>query len=269
MFNLATKILSRLQFNHKTNLAPPIEKFVILAAPRTGSNYLCSTLNTHPDILCHHELFHADKIYYARNLTQGEIDLGTISYRNRMPKKFIQKIWQQTFDSSAIGFKLLSGQNPQAFDLVLKDKSIKKILLLRRNQLRTYVSLLIAKKTNIWSVEKSKPKNDSQVSVEINLDSFYEYINNSQTYYQRLRNKLNKSQQLFLEITYEDLFGRDRQEVQSKTLDFIGVKPLSNSLQETHKKQNTNELQKLISNFTEVKSQLMGTELESYLDLNK
>ena len=265
MFNLAANILSKFQSN-QTEIALPIKKFVIIAAPRTGSNYLCSILNTHSDILCHHELFHADKIYYARNLNKDKIDLGTIAQRDRSPKRFIQKIWQQEFNSSAIGFKLLSGQNPKAFNLVIKDKSIKKVLLSRQDLLRTYASLLIAKKTDVWSVEKSTSKSNSQVSVEVDINSFHNYIEKTHTYYQELRTKLKSSKQSFLDITYEDLVGCDRDRVRTEILEFIEVDALINSLQETHKKQNSNKLQKLISNFTEIESQLKGTELESYLD---
>ena len=32
-------------------------RFVILAAPRSGSNLLCTLLDSHPEILCHHEVF--------------------------------------------------------------------------------------------------------------------------------------------------------------------------------------------------------------------
>ena len=38
-------------------IAASTTRFVILAAPRSGSNLLCTLLNSHPEILCHHEVF--------------------------------------------------------------------------------------------------------------------------------------------------------------------------------------------------------------------
>ena len=40
-------------------------RFVILAVPRTGSNLLCTLLNSHPEILCHHEVFNPQGIFTA------------------------------------------------------------------------------------------------------------------------------------------------------------------------------------------------------------
>src|SRR4051794_40219654 len=60
-------------------------RFVILAAPRTGSNMLVTLLGSHPDVLCHHELFNDTGIYYAVPLRGGGFDLGTMEDRLHDP----------------------------------------------------------------------------------------------------------------------------------------------------------------------------------------
>jgi LPS sulfotransferase NodH len=66
------------------------DRFVILAAPRTGSNWLCSLLNSHPDVLCHHELFNPSGVFYALGHRDGALDLGTPEERDRRPLAFLE-----------------------------------------------------------------------------------------------------------------------------------------------------------------------------------
>lgn len=139
------------------------QKFVIFAVPRTGSNFLCKALDSHPEVLCHPELFHPENIYYSGSyLKNGGEKLGKVQIRDWFPKSFINQIWKQNFDCKAVGFKLMVWQNKKAFDLVLKNKDIKKILLLRRNKLKSYVSEKVAKKKKVWSAPESKPDKQKQ-----------------------------------------------------------------------------------------------------------
>ena len=39
---------------------------------------LCTLLGSHPDVLCHHELFNPTGVYYALELRDTPFDLGTI-----------------------------------------------------------------------------------------------------------------------------------------------------------------------------------------------
>ena len=43
-------------------------RFVVVAVRRAGSNMLCTLLDSHPAILCHHELFNPRGIFYALGL---------------------------------------------------------------------------------------------------------------------------------------------------------------------------------------------------------
>lgn len=63
-------------------------RFVILAAPRSGSNLLCTLLHSHSEILCHHEVFNPSGIYYALEYRDGSLNLGTIDEREQAPLSF-------------------------------------------------------------------------------------------------------------------------------------------------------------------------------------
>ena len=80
-------------------------RFVILAAPRTGSNLLCTMLNGHAEILCHHEIFNPHGIFYSWDRRVGSIDLGTLEERRRDPIGFLDRVWENGDGHRAVGFK--------------------------------------------------------------------------------------------------------------------------------------------------------------------
>src|SRR6516164_8567844 len=99
-------------------------RFVILAAPRTGSNMLCTLLHSHPEILCHHEVFNPNGIFYALGYRNGEIDLGTIDERDRSPIEFLARLWQHPIGFNCFGFKMTRGQDERVLQTVLEDCGI-------------------------------------------------------------------------------------------------------------------------------------------------
>ena len=88
-------------------------RVVVLAAPRTGSNLLCTLLNSHSDVLCHHEIFNPEGIFYAITHRDGSLDLGSIQARDRAPLAFLDRVWQAHEGKACVGFKMTRGQNEQ------------------------------------------------------------------------------------------------------------------------------------------------------------
>src|SRR5436190_16183182 len=119
-------------------------RFVILTAPRTGSNWLCSMLNSHPEIICHHELFNPEGIHYALDHRNGELHLGSKAERDHSPLWFLDRLWRAGFGKRVIGFKLNRGQNQEVFRNVVADDKIQKLVLVRKNRIKTFVSEQIA-----------------------------------------------------------------------------------------------------------------------------
>jgi LPS sulfotransferase NodH len=134
-----------------------VKKFVILAMPRTGSNMLCTMLNSHSDILCHHELYNPREIFYALQLRGTDFKLSGKRFRNKYPLQFLSKVWHNDLGYPYVGFKMTGRQNTTVLNAVLHDATIKKIILKRHNRVKTFVSKLIAQQCGIWEDYFSEP----------------------------------------------------------------------------------------------------------------
>ena len=263
----------------KDSISELPNRFVIFTQPRSGSNLLCGMLNSHPEILCHHEIFNPKRIYYSKDfhelladreqtsrkdLIKGKLGLMTLRQRKLNPERFMFEIWKNNFGHKAVGFNLFPTHIPNASMSLIKDNNVKKIILTRRNKLKCYVSLLIARKTGVWdSYNLSKTKDN--VSVSVNAAKLLKWSLKRDRYFENLSKKIIDLEQEFLEISYEDLTNEKSESVKSNLLEFIGVNLNTECLETPLRKQNSNNLKELIANFSELKHNLHGTELESYL----
>ncbi len=232
-------------------------RFVILAVPRTGSNLLCTLLNSHPEVLCHHELFNPDGIYYALDYRDGSIHYGSMAERDREPLDFLQRVWKGEKGASCIGFKMTRGQNETVMRSLLEDYGVLKIVLYRRNRLKTYVSELIARQTNQWEVYAGDELLTDRPRIRIDIGSLKEHADLNQRFYAEINETLKATQQPCLEMVYENIFSGSEH---VRLLDFLGVKARQVKLVHSSIKQNDNELRTLIENFQELELALEGSE---------
>jgi LPS sulfotransferase NodH len=238
-------------------------RFAILAAPRTGSNWLCSMLDSHPEILCHHELFNPAGIHVAISWRGGAVDvdavLGTHAERDRAPLAFLDRAWSQSRGCRAVGFKLNRGQNEAAFAAVLADPEVRKILLRRDNRLKTFASERIAARTGLWESYPDSPRSGEQVRIRVDLGELRRHIDENRAYYESLTAEL--AGQDVLAVRYEDLVAAS--DAWRPVFDFLAV-----GVAELHaetRKQNATDLREILLNFAEVAAALRGTELEAEL----
>jgi hypothetical protein len=163
-----------------------VQRFVIIAAPRTGSNLLCTLLQSHPDVLCHHEIFNPAGIFTALPLRKSTFSLGSMTERDADPLSFLARIWENSLDHKQVGFKMTHWQQKQVLDDVCANPDIRKIILKRQAHLKTHVSHLLAERSGVWEDYAqtdltSKPKPIAvnykrlKMAVELN-DRFYTYI---------------------------------------------------------------------------------------------
>ena len=238
-------------------------RFAVLAAPRTGSNWLCSMLDSHPEILCHHELFNPAGIHVALSWRGGAVDvesvLGTQAERDRAPLAFLERAWSRPRGCRAVGFKLNRGQNEAAFAAVLADRGVRKILLRRDNRLKTFVSERIAARTGLWESYPDSPRSDGQVRIRVDLGELRRHIGENRAYYDSLTAEL--AGQEVLAVRYEDLVTSAG--AWQSVFDFLGVGTAE--LRAETRKQNATDLRQVILNFDEVAAALQGTELEAEL----
>lgn len=232
-------------------------RFVIFASPRCGSNWLCSLLDSHPDIMCHHELFNPDGIHLSRTLRlKGDV-LGGLAARQKAPLELLARAWSTTKCYRAVGFKLNLGQSETVFNHVISDPGIRKIILSRNNRIRSYVSEIIAEKTNVW---ESFPDSETVVDPgpqHIDVADLFQRVQRNREYYRDVRRRIDAAGQSALSVSYEDLGDR---ETGRKLLRFLDVDPEAELVAETSR-MNRGSLRSLIGNFTELEKELADTEL--------
>ncbi|MEM7353887.1 MAG: hypothetical protein AAF657_24010 [Acidobacteriota bacterium] len=237
-------------------------RFVVLAAPRTGSNWLCTLLDSHPDILCHHEIFNPEGLHYSLSYRQDELDLGTKEQRDKDPWRVLGGLWQETFGHPAVGFKWSRGQDARVLNSVLEDREIRKIVVRRNNRIKTFVSETIARKTGEWESYPGRKISQQGRQIEVGEKALRQHIALNRRLYAAIDEALASSGQSALTVTYEKL-ASDVERL--RATDFLGVSPQAESLKEATRKQNPKDLRQLVANFEQLASDLRGTDLEAEL----
>lgn len=238
------------------NTAAPV-RFVIVAARRTGSNLLCTLVDSHADVLCHHEIFNPGGIYYALGLRDSAFSLGTIAERDADPLGFLARVWANPLGKRCVGFKMTRGQDQAVIDAVLADPGVRVIVLRRTNRLKTFVSELRAERTSRWEVyDKADIATCARVPVDLRaLDA---YVADNEAFYAGIDAAVARSGSAVLRVTYERLFERAEQQ---RLLDFLGLAPQGVALNARAVKQNSCDLRDLVDNYEALARSLAGTPL--------
>lgn len=236
---------------------PSSTRFIILAAPRTGSNLLCTLLNSHPEVLCHHELFNPNGVFYALDYRGGTLDFGSIAQRDREPFEFLQRVWENPEGASCIGFKMTRGQNEDVMRSLIEDAGVLKIVLHRRNRLKTFVSEQIARKTDRWEVYAKDELAIDTPRLHVDVEAFKAHCDLNEHYYQDIEHALRSGQQPWIETAYEDILTATEH---GRLLEFLGVGATEARLAQSSIKQNDTDLRTLIENFQELELALEGSE---------
>jgi LPS sulfotransferase NodH len=240
----------------------PATRFVILAAPRSGSNLLCTLLNSHPEVLCHHEIFNPAGIFYALDHRDGSLDLGTIEARDRAPAAFLERLWRARLGQRSTGFKFTRGQDERALEIVLHDRGIRKIVLRRINQLKSYVSAKIAEKTGQWEVYREADLVANRPKIAVDFEEFRRHAAENDRFYAGIEQVLDRTGQSPLCVNYERLFDEDEQARWSR---FLGVSRLPVPLRAASVKQNPTDLRRIISNYDDILIKVRGSAMEAEL----
>ncbi len=250
-----------------------VQPFVILFLPRTGSNLLASTLDSHPDILCHHEIFNQRLPQCSQSVRSGKIklSLGTASERDRDPWRFLDLVFSQTGVTpdgernlvKFIGAKISPYDNFWVVLSVLLNRRIKKIVVRRSNFLAAFVSGQLAMKTGQWAVFKDRQAAVQPTQqVEVNVGRFRAFARKRRIFHAAVRLVLAITGQRSIEVDYVTM---REPAVRSRLLAFLGAHDVV-QLSERTQKQERGRLADRISNFDELKRQLSGTPYRDLLE---
>jgi len=237
-------------------------RFVIVAARRTGSNLLCTLLDSHADVLCHHELFNPSGIFYALPLRESGFSLGTMAERAADPLAFLARVWDQNLGKRCVGFKMTRGQDPKVLDALSADATIRVIVLRRANRIKAFASELRAEVTSRWEVYDPAEVDQSSPKVRVDPRALDAYIEGNEAFYAQVEAGLARSGSPVLHVTYERLFCDDEQR---RLLTFLGLRADGVVLSARSVKQNSCNLRDLIENYDALAHELVGTALAGEL----
>jgi hypothetical protein len=224
---------------------------------------LCTLVGSHPDVLCHHELFNPRGVFYALELRDGPFDLGTIGERDRDPLGFLERVWAADLGHSHVGFKMTHRQNEAALDAVLHDAGVRKLVLRRENRLRTYVSQRIAEELDEWEVYREADLVSDRPRVHVDVAALRESIAVDDAYYGQVEHVLAATGQRYLRVSYERLVADDER---TRVLEFLGLPEPAATLCVRSVRQNAGSLRELVTNFAELEDELAGSALAADLE---
>jgi LPS sulfotransferase NodH len=230
-----------------------VKKFVIFSFPRTGSTYLCSRLNAHPQIVCHYEVFHPDEIATAGKRAAEIQELAGFTPRTRDedPARFMDALFSHDRGQQATGFKIFVEHSEAAHGLILADRSIAKILL-RRSTVDAYVSMIIAQQTGEYTSSSAAP---TTRQVEIKAGGLLAFDRRITSYFAEIEDVLRRSGQRYHSVTYEELVAGA--EALDGIFRFIGIERGTSELKPFTVRQNSEALEDKVSNLKEVVEDLV------------
>lgn len=175
--------------------------FVVLAGMRTGSNLLEEQLAAMPGIVSHGELFNPHFFGKPEVKTQWGLSMAA---RDSDPIRVIGAM--QNASQGLHGFRLFYDHDERTIDLVLRDPKAAKIILTRR-PIDSYVSLKIARKTGQWWLGDLTSARAAKVPFE--AEEYTEFLNDLNSFQNRINHTLQSTGQTAFHISYEDLSDDD------------------------------------------------------------
>lgn len=215
--------------------------FLICAYPRTGSYHLVGLLNSANDIVCHGELFKEGVIElqpgYHVNITREERDRDPIAYIRAL---------QALKPQDNFGFKLFQShvaKNP-ALRGLLHSPDWKKVILVR-DAVEVYASLLRAKKTNVWIVDGEQRVDEQVLNEKVRFapESWRDHVKSFGSWLQIC---------MTIENSFVAVYGEyEKQIVMANLLKFLGSSVDARSLSSPTKKQFKGAVQDGFENWSE------------------
>ena len=227
-------------------LDPHIPDFVLLTTGRSGSTYLDSLLDSHPEIRCAGELLGSAPI--APGNPQRELEVAFANVRRA----------RELGGKPIFGFKLPWVVVAQGSTLAqdLFERGARCVALHRKNRLDKYVSVRLAQINDEWS----STVHYAEQSIEIDV----EQLRNALASFEHADEVLMRMSQGWPRIvtSYEAIVADpDIPWIQ----DFLGVEIRSLSTQTLRAR--TKTLRETIRNYDEVAAALAGTPYERFLDV--
>ena len=253
-------------------------RFILLCHRRTGSNWVSGMLFNHPELLMHNEVFNENAVhsYYKSSFLSHAWDYegrdvnpsGFVTFIFDVVYRLVDKFRDEPERCKMVGFKsfpnhYLQHGVPHAtlsreYAELMSDPSVKKLILMRENVPKVYVSSRRSYEQDIFLTEKY---NHKPIHVDVaDLQHFaHEYAKSYEEYDMLLRG------QGHYKLFYEELCA-DADKKMRAALRFLGVSDnvSMNALVETVP-QSSGPLARAIVNYSEVEFAFRHTLLAEFL----
>lgn len=178
-----------------------MKKFVILSDARSGTSLLGATLNTHPEIVCHGEIFHPDPTWHLKGTLQAMSTAEKIELQKNDPD-FVALVFDQP-GFAAVGIKMWHDQNPEWCGKFLEDTSCFKIIYERSNKLAQFSSGQLARMTNVWNLGIGKKNDTRKVErLDFNGKHFAAFLAHQNETFRKYRTRARGP---VMELRYKDI----------------------------------------------------------------
>ncbi len=211
-------------------------KFIITGAARSGSTMLRYMLDSHPQVVCHGEIFRktmrwklfpqrAIGVFSGKANVKPEDAILTKKWAESVTDFFESYVYDKVEGVSAYGIKYKTDEyfDPFFSDVsryVTADRSIKVIHLKRRDVLAQYVSHELVRRGLNPTVRFEVKKVEESQSIKIDVKHLKVYFEDVLRREIRIEEELSAHE--IINIDYEDLL-IDDQEVTGLILSFLGV----------------------------------------------
>src|SRR5207237_7004448 len=107
--------------------------------------------------------------------------------------------WRAHDGARAVGFKLARRHPEVVFRDVLADRGVRKIVLGRKNRVKTYVSERVAMHEGRWTHYGLRASELAAVRISVDAESLLRSVELYEHFYARVRRRLSDAAQDFLE----------------------------------------------------------------------
>lgn len=247
---------------HTSGHTTHYRKFIILTAPRCGSNHLSCLLHSHPELVSVGEAFCLEKVWGSP--AKPQLDSGWFwkPIRDLFPRLFLRAMIYHAYPGGvrAVGFRMFYHHLDHfgsIREMLGLDRSVAVIHLKRRNMMENLVSLTVARKTGHWSSQTAPAVRPERVRLTFSeCTAHFAYLTAKQAEYDAVFSGHPK-----LTVYYEDLVRHPGRET-ARIEDFLGVshRVLTSPLV----KQSAYPLPRTVKNYRELKHRFAKTEWSAF-----
>jgi LPS sulfotransferase NodH len=250
----------------------PPRKAIILTSQRSGSTFLASCLDAHPQIRCYGEVLNGSSYMPPKVLLNYKYPTKAYRYiaaGGWNPVAILKTYFRSTVAPVIVVQAMYNRIDKRSVRRYLQENTDIRIIHLRRdNLLKQYVSkALLSRKRGTkerpWQPHVAKPV--PPVSIYISPQKAIEAMRQVSAYFDEFEGFLSKHRKI--ELVYEQMINGQQLTVGawSALSELLEVEPAEN-VSSVLVKMNPSDLRPMVENYEEVAEALKGTEFERFLD---